>query len=574
MIGWAMLSVALLCGQGCSAPEPTPNIETVSRAVGTPTQVRVRAILQPGAVEATRVPLVSANTSFANPYWAAANIQFAPDQHATTEATFTNCADNTTIGNLGNQFTGVIPLFICETPTGNASSNGPNDILIDSGATRALSHEGGHYFNLAHVFAEGKMFDAGFKTIASNALQPPTTQSQRQGIWNNLIATTFDGDGLADTAPSIQAGIPVAFQDPVADDCAPTYRGKMTFAYTNGTFNGYFSPDRTNIMSYFRYCDGAVPGQYRISPTQIIKIAAYLAGPRRHLLGPALKWSAWSQVAGATARPLGSAAFDSRLYLFTAGNGSNNTIYFNVALAQQPFIGWQPLGGITDAAISATPFDNRLYLFTRGNGTDHNVYFNVALPQQPFIGWQPVGGQTDQAVASTAFDNRLYLFTKGDGADHSIYVNVALPQQPFIGWQPVGGTTDRPLAATSFDNRLYIFAQAAGSNQYTVNVALPQQPFIGWDTIPSELTTGVFPTGALAATSYAGRLIIVARGSNSRLYFNSALPQQPFGSWYEIPGAMLSNAEPTVAVFDNRLYVTIKKSSNQIYVVSAEELLP
>src|SRR6185369_13926033 len=106
---------------------------------------------------------------------------------------------------------------------------------------------------------------------------------------------------------------------------------------------------------------------------------------------PALQWSSWETIPGATGRAVGAATFDSELYLFASGNMSTDYIYFNHAGANQPFVGWDTVGGASDTPLAAVQFGTLLYLFTRGDGGDHNAYYNVLVPGQGFIGWGSTG---------------------------------------------------------------------------------------------------------------------------------------------------------------------------------------
>ena len=571
----ALCSLLLIAGTGVCVGAP--------QAL---TTVRMRVIVPPTTSVTEQASLrasIAEQAKFANLTWSQAGIRFDVDSAVSVDAGLldakgaVDCSD-ATLGTLGDRYVGVMAAFACG-PEGDASDSAHNALRFWPGGPPNVLHEAGHYFSLQHVFS-GANFDLALRDDLAPAITNPSlTTAQRTALFASLMETTFDGDGLSDTPPSAQTGIPLELLYPptsIEDTCAPTYVGRLPFTLARGEmFYGDFAPDRTNIMSYFKWCGGSVRGQFRISPMQVARIQSHLhGGGGKHLLGPALHWSAWGQVAGSSGHAIATAVLGSRLYLVATGSGADHGIYASSALAGQPFSAWTAIGGATDAAVSAVNFDSRLYLFAKGNGTDHKIYFNAALAGQPFIGWNPTGGSTDASFGAGAFPTKLFLFAKGDGSDHAVYFNSALPQHGFVGWSPAGGSTNAPVAATVSDDKLYVFARSDTNSSYYVNVAPSQQPFSGWTGMPNQLAVGVAPVGAMAATSFGGRLYVAARGSDNRVYFNSALAQQPFGSWYEIPGGMLTNDAPSMTVFDNRLFVVVKQPTGQIEVTSAVELSP
>ena len=84
-----------------------------------------------------------------------------------------------------------------------------------------------------------------------------------------------------------------------------------------------------------------------------------------------------------------------------------------------------------------------------------------------------------------------------------------------------------------------------------------------------DVNTGVVPTGALATTVFNGRLYLFAQGTDNLIYFNSALPGQPFGAWFPVPGGVATDAAPAVVSFNNSLWVVAKDTSNAIRYTKA-----
>lgn len=585
-----------LAAAGCSSSGdlvsedgPVESLGNVEQELVPVTTVRLHVFHPAGMPNAAGFRAALANELILfNPEWLPHGIQFTLDATPTvdpdlgTEGTATVRCDADTLKLAGKKYQGVVPLFSCSRSvrSGGQSRIPDNATYVASDNPGMASHELGHYFGLPHTFQEGQLFDESLIARLRGPLSGLPANA-RQGYWALFINQNYTNpDAITDTAPSIQLAFRADLQDPpvaTIDTCVPVYTGKVNIPLTDGTtFAARFSPDRTNTMGYFTRCAAPrpVPGQLKFTSQQGAAMRDYLDAVRLQLKGPALTWSAWFSIDGTTGKPPASTRFSNRLYLFVSGNGATTDIYANSALASNPFSGWVAIGGQTDVAVGAAEFDSRLYLFTKGVGADHTIYFNSALASQPFSPtWQAVGGKTDKTIAATVFDSRLYLAAKGDGADHRILVNSALAKQPFAGWVEVNGKlTDEAPAATTFDGRLYLFAKDDGTNTYSVNSALPKQAFAGWVPIPSTLKSGVTPRGALATANFAGRLFLVARGSDNRLYINSALPQQPFGSWLEIPGDVTTDAAPTITVFDNKLYVLVKLTDKRLVGVFAAGL--
>ena len=575
--------LAILALSSCAGSAADLATAHDAQALGTITNVRMTAVVPPGTVDpVAAVTTLKAGAAFANTTWGAkANINFVVDSTALIHPGLLsapgveNCSD-ANLAALGDQLVGTMAGFMCSSAAGEAS--GPSHNALQLALSPNVLHEAGHYFGLNHVFS-GAEFDANFAAQVTPQLNA-TPRAQRAAKWVQLTNQYFDGDGLSDTGTSTGSGIPVNLQVPptsVQNTCRIPYTGQMRLPMSDGsTFVGSYTPDRTNIMSYFGFCNGTVPGQYNISPSQVNIINGTLFnGRQRHLLGPALNFQPWAQIPGATNLALGATSFNNRVFLSAVG--TNSAVYVTSSPGPiSAFNGWGPVGATADTPVSATTFNGQLYLLLKG-GADHKIYYDVALPNQAFSGWQLVGGSTTTEINGTAFDNKLYLFTKGDTGDSMPYYNVELPGGPFLGWGAVGGGIADPIATTAFDNKLYMFVPGSGTgaptSQLYYNYAPVQQPFVGWNPIPSTLDVQggvtITPVGAVATTVFSGRIYLFARGSNNHLFFNSALPQQPFGSWYELPGGLTTNASPVATVLGNTLYVAAKDTGTGIFITSA-----
>jgi len=276
-----------------------------------------------------------------------------------------------------------------------------------------------------------------------------------------------------------------------------------------------------------------------------------------------------AQVAGSTGKALAATVFNGRVFLFAAGNGQDQEIYVNSAPADTTdFVGWGAVGGTTDVPLAATSSNNQLYLF-RKEITEHKIYVAVAPPGAAFGAWTEVGGATSAPLAATTFNNLLFAFANSDGTS-TPYVNSEGVDHPWVGWGGVGGSLVAPPAATAFDNKLYLFALSPGGSQVYYNVALPGQAFRGWDAIPSTLPGGATVQPPIATTTFNGRVYVFARGSDNGVYFNSALPQQPFGAqWSHLPASGLTtDAAPAVAATATTIYIAVKQVGGAISVIT------
>jgi len=297
-----------------------------------------------------------------------------------------------------------------------------------------------------------------------------------------------------------------------------------------------------------------------------------------------LHWRGWTQIPGATRRALAATSFNGFVYLFTAGNDTDDNIYVNYAQPGQPFVGWNTVGGTTDVPLAATAFDQHLYLFAKG-GQDHKIYYNAAAAGQSFAGWNSTPGATAQAMAVTTFNGNLFLVARGDGADQSFYYNAKQPGLPFAGWAALGGGSPMAAAVTSFAGYIYLFAEGNDPTFLYYNISSNGTSFAGWNTFAMSdstpanvLAPGVTNNGTVATVGSGNRLFLLARGSNNHVYLSSAAPGQAFAPWREIPGElpgqvpMTTDAAPAMTVANGLLYVAVKTPSNTIYYTSADGL--
>jgi hypothetical protein len=432
-----------------------------------------------------------------------------------------------------------------------------------------LAHELGHYFGLSHVHNEGMTLQGAAEILVKN-LPPFLTQGllKVQEAANQIINSIFDGDApdksgvphpVTDTLPSIQVWPVDSANNPLPDKCTASLQidvvvEKQVVPFLNvkqkHTFS--FTPDRNNVMSYFQGC----PQCEKFSPQQIDVMRSLIeTGNRRHLLGPALRWSGWIEVPGTgiTDTSVAATAFDK---LILIAKGPTGKLSRNQATLKGTALdwgsSWAELEGNGNAgfAPAVTTFDKKLYVFAVGpTGLVFHNFAGNGQPFQPQWFEVPGDGLASGAAAITRFDNKLYAFVVGPTG--LIFHNFAGAGQPFQSqWFEVpgkGNATGAP-ATTVFDNKIYVFV-VGPTGRIFHNFAGPGQSFQEqWFELPGN---GISITSAAGALGQYLYVFIV--GSDKGVYMNWAQSGSPFNSWIEIPGVGITKAAPAVAIWNNQL---------------------
>jgi hypothetical protein len=191
--------------------------------------------------------------------------------------------------------------------------------------------------------------------------------------------------------------------------------------------------------------------------------------------------------------------------------------------------------------------------------------FAARPPSLP--GWSPwaviPGGATIDRppVACGDASGNLHLLTKGIN-DSRVYMNNMWgSSQVWTGWMevPPGGlTTNHALAMALHDNVLYAFAVRSDG------AILFKRLYIGrgnlLDEPWSEVPGGGHTDTAVSATTSNGRLVLAAKGIQSRqVYLNELAPGgRSWSGWVTVPGGGQTNVSPAMASFQDELYVLIK----------------
>ena len=253
----------------------------------------------------------------------------------------------------------------------------------------ALAHEMGHYLHLGHTHGWLPKDKSEFVDLVNKGLT-------QWGYTKLNVAQMFDGDVGAVTDTPADPG-PDLYKAITGDACSATNAISIPVTTAGQSFNVSFSPDRRNIMSYYKDCP--FPEGFHLSSQQAQRARESIEfGNRLPLvnLAPGFLIPQWSPDVEAVSWGPG------RLDLFVAG-----TDIKTMHKAYSPPTGWTP-----PMAYNAESWDNmggkivgkpgvvswgsdRLDVFVRG--TDNRIYHkawsgNAWYPGSGVSDWENIGG--------------------------------------------------------------------------------------------------------------------------------------------------------------------------------------
>jgi hypothetical protein len=553
-------------------------------------QLRIQAIVVSPDMDAS-APLdanaVAGLIAGVNKYFAQAGIAllFDPTKDYEIESSSSLATDDGSTGALqarGAFYQGKVVLFVRD---GAGGLSGPGPYAICTGEIKSSTHELGHYFGLNHTHrdfwrltrplyvTEDDSFSYVEDLVATEVKSFNASSSQQlEQFIQQIIYSACDGDTadknvpnpIDDTPPSVHEWPPNA-KDASGKPLEECSDNAITFKINTVpgvTAEFSLNPDRTNLMSYFFSCEEATkfsPGQ--IDVMRSVVVTGRGGYDRRHLLGPALRWSGWYEVPGGGLTSASVAATDfGQLVVVAKGQGPG--LFRNQATLDGTTLDWGSSWleleghGQTKFAPAATAFAERLYAFAVG--PTGKVFYNFTdqgqgLSFQPAWFEVPGNGVASGAPSCTAFADKLYAFVIGP-AGH-IFHNLADLGQSFQSqWfeVPGNGVAQGTAASTIFNNRIYLFVTSPTGRIYH-NFASAGQPFQPqWFEVPGNGTAITSP----AAVAVGEYLYIFIVGGDHRLYMNWAKSGSPFGSWMEVPpGGGVTDQAPAVALWNAQLYL-------------------
>lgn len=273
----------------------------------------------------------------------------------------------------------------------------------------------------------------------------------------------------------------------------------------------------------------------------------------------------WSLLDGLTPDAVNLAASSS--HLFMGARSTDNTIWYRSMDATGAWSGWVQLPGYTPSAIVFTDarpavivFNSNLYIFAKGAGTNNIWYGSLPLSGGAvsglFSGWTLLPGPSPYAV-SLATDG-TYLYVAAVAPDGSIWHQRMSTSGVWSGWVMISGSgSDVAPAITVFQNRLYfVCKERAASNLWYSYVSLASYPsaWSGWTYLP-----GPTPDAAQLTTS-SSRLYVSERGPDSTIWYRSMDTTGAWYGWVQLPGYTPSAIG--VGVFSGALIFAAREPGN------------
>jgi hypothetical protein len=181
------------------------------------------------------------------------------------------------------------------------------------------------------------------------------------------------------------------------------------------------------------------------------------------------------------------------------------------------------------------------------------------------IGVKPTGWGTRGAtfaISSNDPDEPTYYFNASvNGTDglwllvnslttNEIYSKVMDRTDTWGQWNLQTGATDQPLGGAYFQNRAYMVAKGLK----TMDIWYRYIDYSGWGSWEKMALGGSPSTSALA--QFDNRLYLAVRGSDNNIYLRSMNTSGVWGPWAVLSGA--TSAAPALAYFNNRLHLIVK----------------
>lgn len=432
-------------------------------------------------------------------------------------------------------------------------------VLLTYGAGDAtlMAHELGHFFHQAHT--HGVI---------------PTTLEQARKFVKDYVASTkidvahglqvFDADRfyVSDTNPDPAN---VIYDALGYGACGATNNISLAVNFsTSAPYTYTLSPDRGNVMSYFKHCTNF---NQHFSPQQAARVKrSVLFGNRNYLIAanPNEPWSGPS--------PSLISWGNGRLDIFSVGV---DQLVRHKALVDTTWyptnnVPWEFLGGLAFGSPTAVSFaSNRLDVFVQGqdNGVWHRAWNGSGwIPGNE--GWENLGGAVLDAPAAVSWGpNRIDLFARGNDKAiwHKAWSNQGWsPSQ--TSWEPLfGAFASAPQAVSWAAGRIDVFAVGTDGRLYHKAWAGE----LGW--IPKAAQwedLGGSILGVPAVTTWGNnRIDIVVRGTDNQIWHkawtsNGWAPSQV--GWTAIGGATL-HSPAMVSWGPNRLDIVVVGTDKAMY---------
>jgi hypothetical protein len=219
----------------------------------------------------------------------------------------------------------------------------------------------------------------------------------------------------------------------------------------------------------------------------------------------------------------------------------------------------------SDSAPSVAGTDQSVYFFVRR--ADGRIAYNRAPVGQAGIGWTEVDGSgvTDRTPASAAAGARIFVAIKG--MDGRIQLNEGYDGKGFGSWVPMSFVTDAAPALAVVGDRLFVIAKGTDRKVYASQGVIGQGPvgqgFSGW----SELQGGGLTDAAPSAAGTDSKVFVAIKGLDGRLELNQADLGKAWSGWTLLK--MSANVPPALATVSDHLVAFATTIDGRIVLAQA-----
>lgn len=419
---------------------------------------------------------------------------------------------------------------------GNYSSGWGDYVMMgqtDNGIN--FAHEVGHYLHLVHTLHDGRNqtwytdFYNMIWGIGTPQLSIPTAYAVINRRAGDLITANgygiFDEDKTVGTdANETDRNLPVNDTPPdpgtvifqhsgynyagneLVTDESCTSPGTVTVKDSSNT-PYYLTPDRGNIMSYFKHCTKYF--SMHLSPDQAKRVDQGLTrGSRRHLTNGAYPEGPAAVVTGGSVFP--------SIHVFARGDDWNIRNAYSDALTTY---GWHSdvgLGTFTSgpAAVATGSVGSEvIHVFARAD--DRRIRYSAGI-DTGWTGWTTQIGTKTFTSAPAAIvrpDGSINLFARGD--DYNIY-HAYGNGTSWSGWTSElgAGTFLSGPAAIASGNDIHVFA--LGPDRNILHSYWSTGPT--WSGWINDLKAGTFTGPPSAVVTSNGNIHVFARGDDLNIW--------------------------------------------------------
>src|SRR6266566_1974408 len=288
------------------------------------------------------------------------------------------------------------------------------------------------------------------------------------------------------------------------------------------------------------------PGLCSSGPGNVELVVTGTDGQLYHKSFSSGAWSAaWDVAGGAITGQPGCAVLNGALYVVARAPDVPGSLWTNHrSLPSGAWSAWGYLAGASPntPVLVATPGMNRLDLIV--TGVDHRIW-HASAPNGVFTLnsaaiWDTPAGGTVATPAAVSDGTSLHVVVAGQ--DGGVWYNsLTLSSNTWGAWRYLNGgtTTSAPALALDSAGTLHIIIRGQNGGIYHDTKPSGGVPGTTWDS-----ASGGLASDAPAANAVGTSLVVLVRGSDNGLYFNT-LTGTTWGSWASANGA--SNATPAVA---------------------------